>query len=107
MGIFPAWSRERAQIWGLGAIRCLWDRGTEITRQFAASSRLFKGMINVLPLLFPLEPSQLDQNSSIKKEYFLWCVGDVEMLYTHWVWDGINHSVTGSSAFPWMCEGDE
>lgn len=106
MGIFPAWSRERAQIWGLGAILCLWDRGTEITWQFAASSRLFKGMINVLPLLFPLEPSQLDQNSSIKNEYFLWCVGDVEMLYTHWVWDGINHSVMGSSAFPWMCEGD-
>lgn len=99
-------SRERAQIWGLGTILCLWDRGTEITRQPAASSKLFKGMINVLPLLFPLEPSQPNQNSSIKNECFLRCVGDVEMLYTHWVWDGINHGVTGSSAFRWMCEGD-
>lgn len=38
-------SRERAQIWGLGTIHCLWDHGTEITQQLAASSKLFKGMI--------------------------------------------------------------
>lgn len=73
-------SRERAQIWGLGTLHCLWDRGTEITRQPAASSKLFKGMINVLPLLFPLEPSQPNQNSPVKKECFLWCVGDVRIL---------------------------
>lgn len=99
-------SGERAQIWGLGTTHCLWDHGTEITRQFAANSKLFKGMINVLPLLFLLEPSQLNQSSSTKSEYFLWCVGDVGMLYTRWVWDGINHSATGSSAFERACEGD-